>query len=157
MHARSEVLLTGSGDVFRQSILDLNVIRRDPVRLGGYAYRIRGAERNDIALIGDASMMWTWNGFSWRRHGQIANMDDRLYGLAISATLIVAAGTRFGSALNRNGLVWIGRRWGWCDAEYERAARLMVEPNEGRIKPDEETAYALSDPVVRFKPVVPAM
>ena len=40
-----EYFITGSGDVFRHSIVHREIIRREPVGLGKYAYRIRGAGR----------------------------------------------------------------------------------------------------------------
>lgn len=110
MGGNSEVIITGSGDVFRQSILNLNLIRRDIVNLGAYAYRIRGAFRNDVTIVGDFSMVWHWNGVSWYKHNELMNINDRLYGLAVSPTMIVAVGTRHGNGIDRKGLVVIGRR-----------------------------------------------
>jgi hypothetical protein len=110
MDGNSEVIISGSGDIFRLSIFNLNLIRRVPVNLGAYAYRIRGVLRNDISLVGDFSMVWHWNGVSWHMYNELYNFDDRLYGLAVSPTMIVAVGTRIINMVERKGLVLVGKR-----------------------------------------------
>jgi len=110
MYGNSEVIISGSGDIFRLSIFNLNLIRRVPVNLGAYAYRIRGVLRNDISLVGDFSMVWHWNGVSWHMYNELYNFDDRLYGLAVSPTMIVAVGTRIINMVERKGLVLVGKR-----------------------------------------------
>ena len=54
-------------------------------------------------------MIWHYNGKSWHKFEEIYNLDDRLYGLAVTDNLIAATGKRHGSGLG-DALLIIGRR-----------------------------------------------
>jgi len=103
------VFLSGTGDVFQQSLLNVGFVRQHPVDLVNYAYRIRGTAVNDLCVSGDFAMLWHWNGSTWHRYTELTNMNDRLYGLAVSAAMVVAVGTRY-NGISRTGLVIRGRR-----------------------------------------------
>jgi hypothetical protein len=106
---RSEFVLTGTGDVFRHSLLDPRIVRRDQISLGHFAYALRGTARNDLLLAGDFSMIWHWNGSTWHKYQELTNTDDRLFALSLSHTQAIAVGTRF-MGISHTGLVIRGRR-----------------------------------------------
>jgi hypothetical protein len=103
-----DFMLAG-GKVYRHSLLDLSEIYKEPIVLDNFAYRVRGSDRNNIALAGDLAMIWHYNGINWHYYNELLNENDRTYGLGVSEDLIVTVGTRYNSIL-RDALIIIGRR-----------------------------------------------
>lgn len=108
----------GTGVIIRHSILDKRIVRYEWVpylngqkvlNLGNYAYRIRGSNKNNIAVVGDAAMVWHYNGTTWHKFEEIYNFDDRLYGLAVIDNLIIAVGKSYSVGLG-GALILVGRR-----------------------------------------------
>jgi hypothetical protein len=104
-----EYWITGSGDVFRHSITNNNVLKHEAVSLGNYAYRIRGTAKNDVMLAGDAEMVWHWNGVTWYKYNDLYNINDRLYSLAVSSQIVIAVGRTY-STFPGPAFISIGRR-----------------------------------------------
>ncbi len=107
-----------TGIVTRHSLLDKRIVRFDWVpylngwkvlNLGNYAYRIRGSNKNNIAVAGDEAMIWHYNGSMWYKFEEIHNFDNRLYGLAVSDNLIIAIGKSYNVGLG-GALILVGRR-----------------------------------------------
>lgn len=112
-----EFVLVG-GQIFRHSLIDKRIVRREWVPtlngwkvldLGNFAYRIRGSNKNNIIVAGDAAMIWHYNGNSWYKFEEIYHTYDRIYGLAVQENIIVAVGKRYGTGLG-DALLIIGRR-----------------------------------------------
>lgn len=104
--------------MIRHSLLDKRIVRYEWVpyingqkvlELGNYAYKIRGSNKNNIIVAGDAAMIWHYNGKSWYKYEEIYNTDLRLYGLAVNENLIVAVGKSYTAGLG-NALLISGRR-----------------------------------------------
>ncbi len=117
-NGNSEFVFVG-GQVYRQSLLDGRLARREWVKttngskvleLGNYGYRIKSSKKNNIAVVGDAAMIWHYNGATWYKFTELYNEEDRLYGLAITDNLIVAVGKRYATGTLGLGLIIIGRR-----------------------------------------------
>jgi hypothetical protein len=106
---KKEFFITGTGDIFRHSITNTNIIKREAVNLGNYAYRIRGTGKNNIMLCGDAAMVWHWNGATWYKYDNLYNLDDRLYSLAVSTSMIIAVGRTY-STFPGPAFIIVGRR-----------------------------------------------
>jgi len=92
-----EVILSGTGYVFRQSLLVKDLVRIEPVELGHFAYSLRGSARNDITLAGDYAMVWHYNGVSWRYYYQLGNISDRLYSISQKGGNVIVVGERLGA------------------------------------------------------------
>ncbi|HMN23194.1 MAG TPA: hypothetical protein PKE38_01775, partial [Ignavibacteriaceae bacterium] len=97
-NGNSEFVLVG-GQVLRHSAFFKNQVKLEWVKtfngskvleLGYYAYRIKGSNKNNIIAAGDAAMIWHFNGATWYKHSELYNLDDRLYGLAVTDNIIVA-------------------------------------------------------------------
>ena len=110
--------LLATGVVLRHSLLDKKLVRYEwdhylngqkVLELGNYAYKIRGSNKNNIIVAGDAAMIWHYNGKSWYKFEEVYNTDLRLYGLAVSENLIVAVGKSYASGLG-NALLIVGKR-----------------------------------------------
>lgn len=107
------------GRFYRHSLNNINIVRNEYIyrpdgssylfQLGNFAYRVRGTTRNNVWLAGDNAMIWHWNGSTWHRYDELINLDDRLYGLVVSSSMVVAVGTRY-NGIKRNGLVLTGKR-----------------------------------------------
>ena len=107
-----------TGVVTRHSLLDKRIVRYEWVpylngskvlELGNYAYRIRGSNKNNIAVAGDEAMIWHYNGVTWHKFEELEYFDDRLYSLAVTDNLIIAVGKRY-SGLTSGALLLVGRR-----------------------------------------------
>lgn len=107
-----------TGIVTRHSLFNKKLVRFDWVPylngwkvlvLGNYAYRIRGSNKNNIAIVGDEAMVWHYNGAAWHKFKELQYFDDRLYGLAVADNLIIAVGKRY-SGLTSSALILVGRR-----------------------------------------------
>jgi hypothetical protein len=85
------------------------VIQHEAVSLGGYAYRIRGAAKNNVMLAGDAGMVWHWNGTTWNKYEQLSNADYRLYSIATSSTMAIAIGRSY-TVFPSPALIVLGKR-----------------------------------------------
>ena len=114
----NEEFVFATGVVTRHSLLNKKLVRFDWVPflngvkvldLGNYAYRIRGSNKNNISIIGDEAMIWHYNGVTWHKFEELQNVDDRLYGLAVTENLIVTVGIGYGNGLGE-ALILIGRR-----------------------------------------------
>jgi hypothetical protein len=117
-NGNSEFVFVG-GQVYRQSLLDGRLAKREWINtvngsnvleLGNYGYRIKSSNKNNIAVVGDAAMIWHYNGSTWYKFTVLYNEEDRLYGLAIIDNLIVAVGKRYVPGTLGLGLIIIGRR-----------------------------------------------
>jgi hypothetical protein len=106
------------GQVFRHSLIDKMIVRKEWVPtsngwkvldLGNFAYRIRGSNKNNFIVAGDAAMIWHYNGKSWHKFEEIYNTNDRIYGLSVQEEIMVAVGKRYGTGLG-DALLIIGRR-----------------------------------------------
>jgi len=107
-----------TGIVTRHSLLNNRLLRFDWVPylngwkvldLGNYSYRIRGSNKNNIAIAGDEAMIWHYNGRTWHKFEELQYFDDRLYGLTVTENLIIAVGKRY-SGLTSGALLLVGRR-----------------------------------------------
>ncbi|MDP2302100.1 MAG: glucosyl transferase [Ignavibacteria bacterium] len=116
-NGNKEFVLVG-GQVLRHSLLEKTIVRREWVpylngwkilELENYSYSIKGSSKNNIAVVGDAAMTWHYNGKSWHKFEEIYNLDNRLYGLAVTDNSIVSVGKSYGGGLG-NALLIIGRR-----------------------------------------------
>ena len=117
-NGNSEFVLVG-GQVLRHSAFFKNQVKLEWVKtfngskvleLGYYAYRIKGSNKNNIIAAGDAAMIWHFNGATWYKHSELYNLDDRLYGLAVTDNIIVAVGKRYSPGTLGGGLLILGRR-----------------------------------------------
>ncbi len=117
-NGNSEFVLVG-GQVLRHSAFFKNQVKLEWVKtfngskvleLGNYAYRIKGSNKNNIIAAGDAAMIWHFNGATWYKHSELYNLDDRLYGLAVTDNVIVAVGKRYSAGTLGGGLLIVGRR-----------------------------------------------
>ncbi len=106
---KSDYWITGSGDVFLQSLRHINKIRRESVSLGNYVYRIRGTATNDVLLVGNAAMVWHWNGKTWYKYNDLYDTNDRLYSVGVSLSIVIAVGRTY-STFPTTSLVILGRR-----------------------------------------------
>jgi hypothetical protein len=79
--------MISTGIILRHSLIDKNILRYEWIKktngeevllLGNYAYRIRGTDKNNIALAGDASMIWHFNGMRWKKFHEIYNTNHPL-------------------------------------------------------------------------------
>jgi len=117
-NGNSEFVLVG-GQVLRHTAFYKNQVKLEWVKtfngskvleLGNYAYRIKGSNKNNIIAAGDAAMIWHFNGATWYKYSELYNLDDRLYGLAVTDNIIVAVGKRYSTGTLGGGLLIIGRR-----------------------------------------------
>jgi hypothetical protein len=117
-NGNSEFVLVG-GQVLRHTTFYKNQVKLEWVKtfngskvleLGNYAYRIKGSNKNNIITAGDAAMIWHFNGATWYKHSELYNLDDRLYGLAVTENVIVAVGKRYSPGTLGGVLLIIGRR-----------------------------------------------
>ena len=113
-----EFVLVG-GQVLRHSAFYKNKVKLEWVKtfnglkvleLGNYAYRIKGSNKNNIIATGDAAMIWHFNGATWYKYSELYNLEDRLYGLAVTDNVIVAVGKRYSAGTLGGGLIIVGRR-----------------------------------------------
>jgi hypothetical protein len=116
-NGNGEFMLAG-GAVYHYSLIDKNIIRNEWIRHkngryvfdpGNFTYRIRGSGKNNIVIAGDGAMIWHYNGKSWHKYEELWNQDNRLYGLAVTDNLIIAAGTTF-EGFTEKAFLLIGRR-----------------------------------------------
>lgn len=107
------------GQVYRQFLLGNRSAQREWVKttngskvleLGNYGYRIKGSNKNNLFVAGDAAMLWHFNGYTWSKNSELYNTDDRLYGLAVTDNVIVAVGKRYSPGTLGIGLLIVGRR-----------------------------------------------
>lgn len=77
--------------------------------LPGFPFRVRGTDNNDMAMIGEYSMIAHYNGYSWRHYQQFMNPDGRLRSVATNQNMIVAVGWLY-DPLDRRGIVYRGER-----------------------------------------------
>lgn len=106
----SEFIVTGSPDgVVRHSIIDLTLARVDSFGISNFPYRVRGEGKNEIFLAGDFSMIWHFNGITWKHFNNLLNPDDRLRSIDVRNGVIVAVGFRFSGILT-GALVLVGRK-----------------------------------------------
>ncbi|MCK7527798.1 MAG: hypothetical protein MZV64_64395 [Ignavibacteriales bacterium] len=56
---------------------------------------LKGSNKNNIIAAGDAAMIWHFNGATWYKYSELYNLEDRLYGLAVTDNVIVAVGKRY--------------------------------------------------------------
>ncbi|MCH7722856.1 MAG: glucosyl transferase [Bacteroidetes bacterium] len=117
-NGNGEFIFVG-GQVLRHSLIDKRIVRLEWIRypnrskvleLGNYGYRIKGSNKNNIAVAGDAAMIWHYNGTSWHKYSELHSENDRLYGLAVNNDFIVAVGKRFEAGVLGGALLIIGRR-----------------------------------------------
>jgi hypothetical protein len=117
-NGNSEFVLVG-GQVLRHTTFYKNQVKLEWVKtfngskvleLGNYAYRIKGSNKNNIIAAGDAAMIWHFNGATWYKYSELYNLEDRLYGLAVTENVIVAVGKRYSPGTLGGGLLIIGRR-----------------------------------------------
>ena len=117
-NSSSEFVLVG-GQVLRHSIFNKRDVKLEWIKtynglkvleLGNYAYRIKGSKKNNIIVSGDAAMVWHFNGETWYKHTELYNLDERLYGLAVTDKVIVAVGKRYSPGTLGGGLLIMGRR-----------------------------------------------
>jgi hypothetical protein len=99
----------GDRGVFRQAQNSPVGFRRALSGLPYFPYRIRGVDRNDAVFVGDAGMIWHFNGVSWRQFDQLIDTDDRLRSVAMGSNQIVAVGYRYYGVLI-DALIYRGRR-----------------------------------------------
>jgi len=106
-----EFLVTGSsGWVYHHSLFNYARLRRDNnVDLSDFPYRIRGSGLNSAVVIGDNAMIYSWNGLTWQRYDEVYNSDDRLYGLAVSSSLVISVGRSY-RTFPTQALTILGRR-----------------------------------------------
>jgi hypothetical protein len=117
-NGNKEFVLVG-GQIFRHSLVDKRQVKYEWVKtsngskvleLGNYGYRIKGSSKNNIAIAGDAAMIWHFNGAAWYKYSELYDLDDRLYGLAVTDNVVVAVGKRYSPGTLGGALVLIGRR-----------------------------------------------
>ena len=117
-NGNKEFVLVG-GQVLRHSLIDKKQVKLEWVKtyngskvleLGNYGYRIKGSNKNNIAVAGDAAMIWHFNGVTWYKYSELYDLDDRLYGLAVTDDVIVAVGIRYFPGTLGGALLIIGRR-----------------------------------------------
>lgn len=99
----------GDRGVFRHAQGSPTGFRRALSGLPYFPHRIRGVERNDVVLVGDAAMIWHFNGLTWRFYDQLINTNDRLRSVAIGRNQIIAVGYRF-YGVQADALIYRGRR-----------------------------------------------
>jgi hypothetical protein len=117
-NGNKEFVLVG-GQVLRHSLIDKSKVKLEWIKtfngskvleLGNFGYKIKGSNKNNIAVAGDAAMIWHYNGSTWYKYNELHNEEDRLYGLAVTDNLIVAVGKRYSAGTLGGGLLIIGRR-----------------------------------------------
>lgn len=117
-NGNKEFVLAGR-QIFRHSLVDKSQVKYEWVKTsngskvfepGNYVYRIKGSSKNNIAIAGDAAMIWHFNGATWYKYSELYNLDDRLYGLAVTDNVIVAVGKRYSPGTLGGALLLIGRR-----------------------------------------------
>lgn len=102
--------LTGVSDgAIKHSFTNRNFVIKVNFGIQYFPYRIRGTELNDISEVGDAAMMWHYNGYSWEFYDELLNLDDRVRALDMNTGIIVAVGHRYETILSK-GLLIMGRR-----------------------------------------------
>jgi hypothetical protein len=79
------------------------------VNLGNFPRRVRGNAPNDVFIVGDNAMIMHWNGKSWHEYTGLLNPQDRLLGLAVNPTTVVAVGFRI-RGITDVALVIVGKR-----------------------------------------------
>jgi hypothetical protein len=99
----------GDRGVFRHAQNSPVGFRRVLSGLPYFPYRIRGVDRNDAVFVGDAAMIWHFNGSSWRQFDQLINTGDRLRSVAMGSNQIVAVGYRY-YGVQIDALIYRGRR-----------------------------------------------
>lgn len=114
----SEFVLVG-GQVLRHSLYNKSNVKLEWIKtyngskvleLGNYAYRIKGSNKNNIIAAGDAAMIWHFNGATWYKYSELYNLEDRLYGLAVTENTTVAVGKRYSAGTLGGALLIVGRR-----------------------------------------------
>ncbi len=117
-NGNGEFVLVG-GQVLRHSAFYKNQVKLEWVKnfngskvleLGNYAYKIKGSNKNNIIAIGDASMIWHFNGATWFKYSELYNLDKRLYGLAVTDKVTVTVGKRYSPGTLGGALLIVGRR-----------------------------------------------
>jgi hypothetical protein len=117
-NGNKEFVLVG-GQIFRHSLVDKRQVKYEWVKtsngskvleLGNYGYRIKGSSKNNIAVAGDAAMIWHFNGATWYKYSELYDLDDRLYGLAVTDNVVIAVGKRYSPGTLGGALLLIGRR-----------------------------------------------
>lgn len=101
--------LTGiANGIVKHSIVDRRMAMADLFNLSNFAHRIRGNAVNDLFLAGDASMVWYFNGQSWRQYSELLNQNYVIRSISVKGNIIIAAGLQFSNILS-NALVIKGR------------------------------------------------
>ena len=117
-NGQNEFILVG-GQVLRHSLVNQSDVKLEWIKtytgskvleLGNYGYRIKGSNKNNIFISGDASMIWHFNGFTWYKYLEQYNLNDILYGLAVTDNIIATVGKRYSSGSLGGALLIIGRR-----------------------------------------------
>lgn len=102
--------LTGaSKGVVKHSYSNTNFTKLEKFAIQYFPYRTRGTDVNNISTSGDASMIWHFNGYSWRLYDELLNLDDRVRSMDMKGGTLVAVGLRYESILAK-GLLIIGRK-----------------------------------------------
>jgi len=102
--------VVGNLGVFRHAQSSATGFRRIPLELGYFPYKIRGAARNDIVIVGDQGMIWHFNGLTWKRFDRLINSLDRLHSVAIAYDQIIAVGYRYYNGVENYAVIYHGRR-----------------------------------------------
>jgi hypothetical protein len=100
--------LTSNLGAFRQSLAGTPVDAVRLLSLASFPYRIRGSSANNIFVVGDYTSIWHYNGMTWKLLNSGAPTRP-LYGLAVSANLVIAVGADF-SSLPARAVIYTGRR-----------------------------------------------
>ena len=102
--------VTGISDgIVKHSLLDKNIAKKEKFGIQYFPYRIRGTELNNISEVGAASMIWHFNGYSWKLYDELLNTNDRLRSVYMKGDIIVATGLRYETILP-SALIIIGRK-----------------------------------------------
>lgn len=101
-------LFVGAADGVYRSPLDGSASPQRVLPLSSVPHRIRGTGENNIAVACDDGSMWHYNGATWK---QLVPGEPfkPLYGIAVSANLIIAVGFD-ATTIDWKGWVVVGRR-----------------------------------------------
>ena len=106
--AGSANLYVGATDGVYRAPLDGSTVPQRVLALPSVPHRIRGSGENNIAVACDDGSVWHYNGATWKQLVPPEQLKP-LYGIAVSANLIVAVGFD-ATTTNWRGRVVVGRR-----------------------------------------------
>ncbi len=102
--------VVGPGIFQRNFIQDNEGWSGPALPLDWYTFAIRGNDKNDVIVVGEAGSVSHFNGVSWVGYTQLLNPIDRLVSVSMKNNLVIAVGNRNYDGVHYYGLVYIGKR-----------------------------------------------